>query len=117
MHYEGHAFNEGFEKGKASGRISTSRAGVTFRNDTSDVLLPLNGLKLELGGASNRILFITNPSVPDWKLYTTDHKLLKDPLFANNISSQQQIKSVKSTKSKAKIIGLVTLLILFFGIG
>ena len=42
MHYEGHAFNDAFDKGKASGRITLNREGFTFRNETADVTLPLN---------------------------------------------------------------------------
>ena len=68
MHYEGHAFHDSFASGKASGRISVNREGILFRNDEADVLLPLTGIKLETGGAGNRILFITNPSVPGWKI-------------------------------------------------
>ncbi|MCM8541386.1 MAG: M48 family metallopeptidase [Lentisphaeraceae bacterium] len=113
MHYEGHAFHESFASGKASGRISVNREGVLFRNDDADVLLPLTGIKFETGGASNRILFITSPSVPGWKLYTTDQSLLKDPALVNNMSVQQQLSGIKKQKNNGRMVGILVLLILF----
>ena len=114
MHYEGHAFHESFESGKASGRISVNREGILFRNDETDVLLPLNGIKFELGGAGNRILFITSPSVEGWKLYTTDTSIIKDPAIASNISVQEQVKGIKKKKNTGRMVGLVVLAMLFF---
>ena len=114
MHYEGHAFNEMFESGKASGRISLNREGFTFRNDDADVLIPLNGIKLEFGGSGNRIIFITNPAVPDWKIYTTDKSIIKDPAIANNMHVQQQLKGISKKKNATRLISLVLLAVLFF---
>ena len=79
MHYKGHAFNKIFDKGKASGSLTVSSQGISFRNEQSEIMMPLGGIKLNLGGARNRILFITHPSAPEWKLYTSDRNLLKDP--------------------------------------
>ena len=114
MHYEGHAFHESFDSGKASGRISVNREGVSFRNDNADVLLPLNGLQIETGGAGKRILFITNPSIPGWKLYTSDKLLIKDPALVNNMSVQQQLSGLKKQKNTGRLVGLVVMAILFF---
>ncbi len=115
MQYEGHAFNESFEKGKASGSIKTSREGIVFRNDQAEVLLPLHGIQLELGGAQNRILFITNPAIPGWKIYTTDHSILKDPALANNLNVQDKVKGVKKKKSISRLVGLTVFTMLFLG--
>lgn len=114
MHYEGHAFNESFESGKASGRISVNREGILFRNDETDVLLPLSGIKMEMGGAGNRILFITHPAVEGWKLYTTDKSIIKDPAIATNLSVQQQVKGMNKKKHTGRLVALVVLALLFF---
>ena len=78
VRYAGHAFNESFQNGKSSGQITLSREGVQFRNDETECLLPLNGLNVELGGASNRVLFFDNPVVEGWKFYTSDQSILKE---------------------------------------
>ncbi len=114
MHYEGHAFNESFESGKASGRISVNREGILFRNDETDVLLPLAGIKFEIGGAGKRILFITNPSVEGWRLYTTDQSIIKDPAIATNMHVQQQVKGIKKTKHTGRLVALLVLALIFF---
>ena len=113
MHYEGHAFNDSFENGKASGRISVNREGILFRNDETDVLLPLAGIKFEMGGAGNRILFITSPTVEGWRLYTTDQSIIKDPAIANNISVQQQVKGIKKKKHTGRLVALVVMALIF----
>jgi len=114
MHYEGHAFHESFENGKASGRISVNREGILFRNDEADVLLPLNGIKMEMGGAGNRILFITNPAIEGWKLYTNDQAIIKDPAIANNLNVQQQVKGIKKKKHTGRLVALIVLALIFF---
>ena len=115
MHYEGHAFNELFEKGKASGRITLNREGFTFRNDQAEITLPLNGIKIEMGGQGKRLVFITHPNYENWKLYLTDRSILKDPVIASNIHLQEQIKGIKVKKSHGRVISLVVLAILILG--
>lgn len=115
MKYEGHAFHESFDNGKASGSISVTREGVTFRNDNADVLLPLTGINIELGGSGNRIIFITSPSIPDWKIYTSDQSILKDPAISGNMHVQQQISGVKKKKHIGRLITLIILGVLILG--
>jgi beta-barrel assembly-enhancing protease len=79
--YLGHAFHEGFAQGRATGDLSVSAAGFSFRNDAASVTLPLAGAKLTLGGASDRIIFISHPDFPDWSLYTSDRAILRDPVL------------------------------------
>jgi predicted Zn-dependent protease len=79
--YSGHAFHQGFARGRASGDLSVSAAGFCFRNDTQSVTLPLAGARLTLGGASDRIIFIAHPDFPDWSIYTSDHAILRDPVL------------------------------------
>jgi Zn-dependent protease with chaperone function len=80
--YPGHAFHEGFAQGRAAGDLSVSAAGFCFRNETQSVTLPLAGARLTLGGAGDRIIFISHPDFPDWSLYTSDHAILRDPVLA-----------------------------------
>lgn len=80
--YPAHAFNEGFTQGRASGDLSVSAAGFCFRCDTQSVTLPLAGARLTLGGASDRIVFISHPDFPEWSVYTSDRAILRDPVLA-----------------------------------
>ncbi|HEY0683042.1 MAG TPA: M48 family metallopeptidase [Steroidobacter sp.] len=79
--YPAHAFHQAFAQGRASGDLSVGAAGFCFRNDTQSVTLPLEGARLTLGGASDRIVFIAHPDFPDWSLYTSDRAILRDPVL------------------------------------
>ena len=109
MKYEGHAFNDSFENGKASGSINFSREGVQFYNSESECLFPLNGLNIEVGGASDRIVFISNPAIEGWKLYTSDKSILQDPIIQNNIHLKSQISTLKKKRNLALMISLFLL--------
>lgn len=114
MKYEGHAFNDSFENGKASGYLNLTREGVNFYNSQCDCQLPLNGLNIEIGGASGRIIFISNPNVEGWKFYTSDKSILQDPVIENNVHLKNQIKGLKKKKHLGLIITAVILAV-FFG--
>jgi beta-barrel assembly-enhancing protease len=116
VRYAGHAFNESFQNGKSSGHITLSREGVHFRNDDTECLLPLNGLNVELGGASNRILFFDNPTVDGWRFYTSDQSILKDPVLENNVHLKGQVQKVKKTKSTALLFALLCMALLFLAL-
>jgi len=116
MKYEGHAFHSDFPKGKASGEINVTAQGISFKNELSEVVLPSTGIKIEMGGAANRIIFITHKSETDWKLYTADHNLLQDPMLNRDLSSQVQIKKIQSSKRWLKILTLSILALAVFAI-
>lgn len=93
--YQGHAFHSSFKNGRASGTLTISSADICFENDTAQVSLPLQGIRIELGGASDRLIFISHPTRPDWKLYTSDRTLLQDARL-------QQIPAVQAQLQKAR---------------
>ncbi|MDF2446463.1 MAG: peptidase [Moraxellaceae bacterium] len=83
--YSAHAFHASLPKGRASGTLRLYEHGLVFTTGgvpAQTVTLPLQGLELKLGGASNRLIFCTHPAVPGWQLYTADHALLGAPVLA-----------------------------------
>lgn len=93
--YPGHAFHRSFKNGRASGQISISSSGVRFHNELASVQLPLEGLQCALGGASDRLIFLSHASQPDWKLYTSDRTLLNNPLLQQNPAIKAQLHKAK----------------------
>ena len=94
MEYKGHAFHSDLPSGRSSGTVSVSSQYISFRlskrlNDSlseevqgpvsEEVQLPISGLHIEQGGAQNRVIFFSHDAHPDWKLYTTDRDILRDP--------------------------------------
>ena len=99
--YAGHGFHDSFKNGKASGELTLTDAHVQFRNDQGSVRFSIRGAQFKVGGASDRLLFISHPSQPDWNLYTADLSILKHPALQNDPQVQQQVKKARNTKRLA----------------
>ena len=111
--FAGHAFHDSFKNGKASGEISLTDVHVQFQNDQGQVRFSISGAQFKLGGASDRLLFISHPTQPDWNLYTSDLSILKHPALHNDPAVQQQVKKARHTKRLAwGIFGSVGALII-----
>lgn len=88
--YEGGAYHPSLPNGRISGTLRVSHAGLTFVSERGSIVLPISGLKMEEGGASNRLLFFRHPSQPDWSIYSTEKSLLRHPCFQADRSLAQQ---------------------------
>lgn len=93
--YEGHAFHAAFKNGRASGTLVISALDIAFSNDQGNVRFPLQGAELSHGGASDRLLFISHPSQPDWKLYTSDRSILDNPHLHNHPALKARLQQAK----------------------
>lgn len=65
--------------GRTSGRLRIGSGAAHFHGSGASFSLPLAGLRLKFGGASNRLLFLEHPDQPDWSFYTSDLNLLGAP--------------------------------------
>ena len=99
--FAGHAFHDSFKNGKASGNLSLTDVHVQFENEQGQVRFSISGAQFKLGGASDRLLFISHPSYPEWNLYTSDLSILKHPALHNDPAVQQQVKKARNTKRLA----------------
>lgn len=82
--FSAHAFHVSLPNGRASGTLQVSPMGLQFLREGASVTLPLDGLEMKLGGASNRLIFFTHPARPEWQLYTADHAVLKVPVLSGH---------------------------------
>lgn len=119
--YEGHAFHHSFSNGRASGQITISANAIKFHNAQAEIHFPIDGAQCSLGGASDRLIFISHPSQPEWKLYTSDRTLLNDPWLQHNAAISTQLQKARKTHlfnwgvfaAVAALIILVPALLLF----
>ncbi|TCI02007.1 M48 family metallopeptidase [Corallincola luteus] len=79
--YPCHGVHSSLAKGKASGQLRVGSSHLIFTIADQQIELSLNELKMEQGGASDRLVFFTHPGRPDWRFYTSDKSVLKDPHF------------------------------------
>lgn len=61
---------------RQSGTLSLSDVQLSFKNQDKSLSLPLNGLKLSLGGTADRFVFLKHDLQPDVTLATADKKIL-----------------------------------------
>lgn len=116
--YSAHAFHESFNKGRASGVLSVSEVSVQFRNAEKSIVMPIAGLAIKLGGASDRLIYITHPKHPDWTLYTSDRSLLKNVLFTNHPMILPQAKKIANKRRfNWSVLAAVCMLIVAMPLG
>jgi Zn-dependent protease with chaperone function len=77
--YDCIGFHNQLPKGKASGIMTIHSGHIEFCIAEQRINLPLQGLKVSLGGASNRLVYFENPNLPGWNFYTSDRRVLKNP--------------------------------------
>ena len=121
---EGGAFHPDLPNGRASGELLISADAVHFESEKGDFDLPANGMKIELGGASDRLIFFSHPSHPKVVIHTSDHSVLDHPVLVNNPIFAAQRASVRAKKRMAWLVlfvvmgGLIALLAgMFFSRG
>ena len=54
---------------------------MRFTSEAGEIGLPLAGLQIALGGASDRLIFLTHPSLPQTTVHTADHAILDHPVI------------------------------------
>lgn len=102
-------------KGRASGQLKVNASGLHFRIQGENVYMAFSQLQMTMGGANNRLVFFTHPSHPQWRIYTSNHAILKDP----TLSSQPDLQFfLKSSRRKAVInyLGLATVALLIIAL-
>lgn len=114
--YEGGAFHPAFPKGRGSGAITVGQLSVRFTGKAGELEMPLAGLDISLGGASDRVIFFKHPSLPETALHTTDHDILKEQAFLNHPELLGHIGKVHGKKRFnmavwMTVLGVITALV------
>ncbi len=71
---------------------------MRFESEAGEVVLPLAGLQIALGGASDRLIFLTHPSLPQTTVHTADHALLDHPVILGTPALAAQRAQIRSKK-------------------
>ena len=110
--FEGGAFHPDLEKGRASGTVQLTAGGVRFESAGGRIELPLEGLKIALGGANDRLIFFTHPAQPEATIHTADHAILNQAVLAQNPELTVQVGRVRKKKRTARAVLFTVLLVL-----
>jgi beta-barrel assembly-enhancing protease len=77
--YPSRAFHPELPDGRAAGELTLTAEAFRFSSGDHHVTLPFDGAELTLGGAANRLVFVSHPCQPDWSIYTSERAILRDP--------------------------------------
>ncbi len=110
--YEGGAFHPAFPNGRGSGVLTVGSLSVRFTGKAGDLELPLAGLSITLGGASDRIVFFKHPSLPESALHSADHAILQETAFKDRPELAAQIAKVHGKKRSNLAVWMAVLLVI-----
>ena len=103
--------------GRISGNLLIKNNGVVFESVEINYQISLINLSISAGGAANRFVFFVDKNQNDISIYTSDKKVLKNPILISNNAFKKEIKQSKSVLNKTLRAVLVVFLIgiLFVG--
>lgn len=98
--YQAHAFHDSLPNGRASGELTVSEDGFEFHSGEHRVAAPLAGAKLTLGGAADRLVFLSHPQAPGWSIYTSDRTILAHPAVATSTALASDLNVVRRKRAQ-----------------
>lgn len=109
--YVASAFHAGFAKGRSSGELQIGDGGVRFDGGGRRVALPLQGLRVKLGGASDRLVFFEHPGEPAWSLYTADLAVLENPVLRSQPELRTALNAARRRRQRNRALLLAMVLL------
>ena len=115
-----HGFNDELPNGKASGKLVIYETTVEYTVGPHQLRMPLADLQIKMGGASNRLVFLSHRSLPGWTFYTSDRRILKNVFLRRQKSLKPHLRKARSVRLfnwavlAAVILAVIALPLLFF---
>jgi len=110
IQYEAIAMGDQFERGRLSGRLTIESGFIVFRSGPFEKRFAIDGIEISRGGASDSLLFFSDPSDRSVTLYTRDSAILNEPSFAASDAALRQVVRLQKQTQK-KRLGFVALLL------
>ncbi len=105
--YACQGFHSSFDRGKASGSLTVTSFGFDFHIGDKSGHIPYTGAALTLGGASDRLVFLSHPSFSDWSIYTSDLTILNNSKLLEHAELLPQIRRAKNSRLKNLAVFLI----------
>lgn len=111
--FEGGAFHPQFGTRRVAGTLHVGPTTVRFQGETGSFELPLDDLDVNLGGASDRLVFFAHQRFPNISAYTADHAVLDHPAFAQNRALGRARDRIRRRKLVARCVtfGILALIL------
>lgn len=111
--FEAGAFHPDHGTRRVAGALHIEPDGVRFQTEEGMFQLPLEGLDVNVGGASDRLVFFAHPNFPKVSVFTADQTVLNHPAFANNRALGRARDRIRRRKlvSRCVTFGILGLII------
>jgi predicted Zn-dependent protease len=110
--YSAHAFHANLPEGRATGLLTLGDTGFRFESEAGGVTVPFEDAQLRVGGASDRLVFVQHPALPEWSIYTSERSLLRDPRVLQHPGLLRAVGQIRSQRLRNLAITLTVLLLL-----
>lgn len=92
--YEAHAFNPDLGSEVVGGQVQFDSWNLHFQSEEVTLRIPLPRLKVELGEGEDERVYFSDPSQPEWKIYTLDESVLDHRALANESGVREQLSKI-----------------------
>lgn len=99
MEYKATAFQG--TTGRVGGTVRIQNGSLHFESEGGNSVIPLSGLNMKRGGASNRLIFLSNPATPQVTIYTQDARILNELKEVTSLASD--VSKIQTARTKGKI--------------
>ncbi len=114
--FEAGAFHPDYGNRRVSGTLRIEGGMVNFVSDQGFFAFPLDTVQVNLGGASDRLVFFAHENFPKASLFTSDQSILDHPAFAQNPTLTRARDRIRRRKLVSRCITLGILALIVVGI-
>ncbi|MEN9576590.1 MAG: hypothetical protein RL514_4445 [Verrucomicrobiota bacterium] len=111
--FEAGAFHPDHGNRRISGTLRIEGGMVNFVSDQGFFAFPLDTVQVNLGGASDRLVFFAHANFPKASIFTSDQAVLAHPAFAQNATLTRARDHIRRRKlvSRCLTFGILALLV------
>lgn len=111
--FEASAFHPDHGTRRIAGTLRIDGGMVNFAGDEGFFAFPLTDVQVNLGGASDRLVFFAHPNFPKASIFTADQRVLDHPVFAQNPTLARARARIRRRKLVARCVtfGILGLLL------
>lgn len=100
--FEAHAIHPSLGNEVATGIIFMDRWTFHFQSDAASLEIPMVRLHASFGEGEDERIYFTDPTQPDWKIFTSDQSVLENRCLADNSTVRDQLGRVAGRRELSR---------------
>ena len=102
--FDAGAFHPDHGTRRISGTLRIDGGMVSFQAEQGFFAFPLSDIQVNMGGASDRLVFFAHPNFPKASIFTSDQAVLTHPAFAQNSTLVRARERIRQRKLVSRCI-------------